>query len=88
MPFSPHGRLAAKLLVGAVLLVVPLVGCSAPAIGDRSAAWTRRSRSWPRWTPDSDTAALHRLFRDRIEQAKADDTATSWEQHRRVDLDR
>ncbi|OXM65388.1 TIGR02680 family protein [Amycolatopsis vastitatis] len=29
---------------------------------------------------DSERESLHRFFRDRIEQAKADDTATSWEQ--------
>ena len=29
---------------------------------------------------DADRESLHRFFRDRIEQAKADDTATSWEQ--------
>lgn len=29
---------------------------------------------------DADREALHRFFRDRIEQAKADDTATNWEQ--------
>ncbi len=29
---------------------------------------------------DTDRESLHRFFRDRIEQAKADDTATSWEQ--------
>jgi len=29
---------------------------------------------------DADRASLHRFFRDRIEAAKADDTATSWEQ--------
>ncbi|MGW1682044.1 TIGR02680 family protein [Saccharopolyspora sp. NPDC002376] len=29
---------------------------------------------------DSDRESLHQFFRDRIEQAKADDTATSWEQ--------
>ncbi|MCE7003919.1 TIGR02680 family protein [Kibdelosporangium philippinense] len=29
---------------------------------------------------DDDRDSLHRFFRDRIEQAKADDTATSWEQ--------
>lgn len=29
---------------------------------------------------ESDRDALHRFFRDRIEQAKADDTAASWEQ--------
>jgi uncharacterized protein (TIGR02680 family) len=29
---------------------------------------------------DADREALHRFFRDRIEQAKAADTATSWEQ--------
>ncbi|SDM82512.1 TIGR02680 family protein [Allokutzneria albata] len=29
---------------------------------------------------EADREALHRFFRDRIEQAKADDTATSWEQ--------
>jgi uncharacterized protein (TIGR02680 family) len=28
---------------------------------------------------DADRDSLHRFFRDRIEQAKADDTATSWE---------
>lgn len=28
---------------------------------------------------DADRESLHRFFRDRIEQAKADDTATSWE---------
>lgn len=29
---------------------------------------------------DADRESLHRFFRDRIEQAKADDTAASWEQ--------
>jgi uncharacterized protein (TIGR02680 family) len=29
---------------------------------------------------DDDRESLHRFFRDRIEEAKADDTATSWEQ--------
>ena len=29
---------------------------------------------------DADREALHRFFRDRIEHAKADDTATNWEQ--------
>ncbi|WP_309113126.1 TIGR02680 family protein [Saccharothrix sp.] len=29
---------------------------------------------------EADRESLHRFFRDRIEQAKADDTATSWEQ--------
>jgi hypothetical protein len=29
---------------------------------------------------DADRESLHRFFRERIEQAKADDTATSWEQ--------
>lgn len=29
---------------------------------------------------DADRESLHRFFRDRIEEAKADDTATSWEQ--------
>ncbi|WP_328612614.1 TIGR02680 family protein [Amycolatopsis sp. NBC_00355] len=29
---------------------------------------------------DAERESLHRFFRDRIEQAKADDTATSWEQ--------
>ena len=29
---------------------------------------------------EEDRESLHRFFRDRIEQAKADDTATSWEQ--------
>jgi uncharacterized protein (TIGR02680 family) len=29
---------------------------------------------------ETDRESLHRFFRDRIEQAKADDTATSWEQ--------
>jgi uncharacterized protein YPO0396 len=29
---------------------------------------------------DADRESLHRFFRDRIEQAKADDTATTWEQ--------
>jgi uncharacterized protein (TIGR02680 family) len=29
---------------------------------------------------DTDRESLHRFFRERIEQAKADDTATSWEQ--------
>jgi uncharacterized protein (TIGR02680 family) len=29
---------------------------------------------------ESDRESLHRFFRDRIEEAKADDTATSWEQ--------
>ncbi|MCX4680151.1 TIGR02680 family protein [Streptomyces sp. NBC_01433] len=30
--------------------------------------------------PDSDREALHRFFRDRIEEAKASDTARNWEQ--------
>ncbi|EOD66813.1 TIGR02680 family protein [Amycolatopsis vancoresmycina] len=34
----------------------------------------------PAGLADAEREALHRFFRDRIEQAKADDTATSWEQ--------
>ncbi len=34
----------------------------------------------PAGLTDADRESLHRFFRDRIEQAKADDTATSWEQ--------
>jgi len=86
MPFSPHDA-SRRSCWSVPSARRPLVGCSAPAIGDvpppgRGGAGAGHAG---RLTP---TPRAHRLFRDRIEQAKADDTATSWEQHRRVDLDR